>query len=198
MEMSPMFLIQLLIQALFAHAQQSFYLTQFPAIATLAPCASRGFINAANPLASECNTLQAPTAFASCACLKDQNSLSLSKQIVSQVTYNCGQTATQDVTSAVGVFSAYCASIQAKPKTAMIQRLTLTSLPSLTNLLTALTLAPCAATGLSVAIGWMTTDVPILANPTQQAGGACVKNNNSAAISTNQCWASGSQNPGTT
>ncbi len=179
-----MFLIRLLIQALFAHAQQSFYLTQFPAIATLAPCASSGFINAVNSLTSECNTLQAPTAFASCACLKDQNSVSLSEQIVSLVTYNCGQTATQDVTSAVGVLSAYCAAVP-NPTTAMIQPPTLTSLPSLTNLPTAVTLAPCAASGLSVAIGWMTTDVPVLANLSQQASCACVKNNNSAAISTN-------------
>ncbi len=178
-----MILPWLVLYALLAQGQQTFFLTEYPQVAALDSCASKGFINAANGLTNDCNTLLGPTAFASCACQKDQNSDSVSEQIVSWVTYFCSSTATQDVTSAVGAFSSYCAAVPPKPTPAAILPPTLATLPSLTALSTAVTLPPCAASAMRAAVAGVTYDVPPLANVADQASCACVKNKNSAAIS---------------
>lgn len=120
-------------------------------------------------------TLLGPTAFASCACQKDQNLDSVSEQIVSQVTNFCSWTGTQDVTSAVEVFSTYCAAVHPKPTPAAIIPPRLATLPSITALSTAVTLPPCATNAIRNAVNGMTYDIPPLADLAEQASCGMLK-----------------------
>src|SRR5271170_6336437 len=92
--------------------QQTAFITDLPAFSSLAPCASVAVTEAFNSISGDCPTNAALTISASCACLKNQNSALLSTGISTQMTFRCGSTATDDVTSALNVFSAYCAAAQ--------------------------------------------------------------------------------------
>ena len=171
-------------------AQQSVFITDFAPITLLAPCASSGYGYAVSSLANDCNNINvAPTAYASCACLKDENSVAVSEAIVSEVEYFCHSTATDDVSSALAVFSSYCAPVT-PPATSTTAIAPTTTQPAatpvayLTNIAAAATgLAPCASSGLSYAVDSITSDCPLVAGPTAQASCACLKDQNSDIIS---------------
>jgi hypothetical protein len=85
----------------------TYYITDLPNYSSLANCAREavsypigGFIQ------NDCPT--DPKGAVSCVCVKDANSQAINTAIISQVNENCGTTATEDVTSALGVFAYYC------------------------------------------------------------------------------------------
>lgn len=55
-----------------------------------------------------------PQALASCACIKESMSGSLTSSISSNVKYSCSSTATEDVASAIAVFDFYCSAARAE------------------------------------------------------------------------------------
>ncbi|KAK3401953.1 hypothetical protein B0T20DRAFT_127111 [Sordaria brevicollis] len=82
------------------------YITDVPEVAALAPCARSALGYAVKSMGRErCPTDLA--AYATCACKKNQNSLLASQLINSSVKYYCKEH-TADVTSAQGMFSAWC------------------------------------------------------------------------------------------
>jgi hypothetical protein len=198
-----------------SRSQQTLYVTNLPAIAKLVPCASNGFIYAVHSLTDDCNISDAPVTYASCACLKNQNSVSASRQIASLVKFECSSTATDDVSSALAVFADYCAAVTPPaasaaptpatsaapppassaaapppatstappPTTITTSHLSATPVAYLTNIPAVATLAPCASTGFAYAVNSITSDCPPLAGPTAQASCACLKDQNSAAVS---------------
>ena len=167
-----------------ARAQQTLFLTDFAKSASLVSCASEGFFWAVGSLTDDCNFSQGPVTYASCACLKDQNSIAVSTEIEFEVNLQCDSTATDDVSSALAVFSSYCAPVKALATTTTTQALPSSSLGYLTNIAAAATgLAPCAVTGLSEAVQYVTSDCPVNAGPTMQASCACLKDQNSIALS---------------
>lgn len=83
------------------------YVTDLPVYSALAPCAQWAVSYEVQQLTqSEC--VAGVTALESCACTQDQNSAAVSSSIGSQVLFTCGKTASDDVSSASVVFSAYC------------------------------------------------------------------------------------------
>ena len=170
----------------FSHAQQTLFLVDTPNYSSLASCAHTAVLYASSSLNSECNNDVKPTAFASCACLKNQNSASISQLIVSNVKYYCGSLSTDDISSATAVWASYCAPVlpATTDATSTTQAaVSLTTLPALTQITAAATLAACAATGLSAAVESITSAVPYLAGPEEQASCACLKNQNSLFLS---------------
>lgn len=164
-----------------AQAQQNAYLTDFPPVSALAPCAASGFWWAANSLNGDCNTAAKPPAYASCACLKNQNSAFMASAISYQVTNNCGSTATDDVNSALSVFSAYCTAAQPAAAAATTTPTAATA-PQITAIPGTSELAPCAAGAWYWAINSLASDCNINAAPTAQASCACLKDQNSAFV----------------
>ncbi|MCJ1246455.1 hypothetical protein MMC30_003662 [Trapelia coarctata] len=188
--MKPHSLLLLLLTTILplplTHAQQTLYLADFPGYSALASCAFTAVSYASSSLNSDCDEAAKPTAFASCACLKNQNSAYISQVIVSKVKVWCGSLKTDDISSATAVWTSYCA--PALPASAAATTTTqapavITTLPALTQITAAATLAGCAATGLSYAINSITSAVPPLAGPEQQASCACLKNQNSLFLS---------------
>jgi hypothetical protein len=171
----------LVFQIIASRAQQTALITDLPAFSALATCATVAIQSAFGSINNDCPTNAVPTVSASCACLKNQNSAFLSAQISSQVTWpdRCGATATDDVTSALNVFSAYCA--VAQPITPTVQTITqivyLTDFPALNSL------APCAIAAVQSAFGSINNDCPANAVPTLSASCACLKGQNSAFLS---------------
>jgi hypothetical protein len=85
----------------------TYYITDLPMYASLAPCATSAVYEAVQGL-TVTSCPPSPNALASCACFKDQNSAAVSSSLVSWVEYECSSTASADITSAVGVFNFYC------------------------------------------------------------------------------------------
>lgn len=83
------------------------YITDIPAFSDLAPCAESALGNAVQGLTWSLCPGDA-SALASCACLKNQNSLYVSKSINDGVLGDCGTTHSADVASAEAVFAGYC------------------------------------------------------------------------------------------
>jgi hypothetical protein len=162
-----------------AAAADIVYITDLPAFSSLAPCAASAVAYAVQGL-TESSCPQAVTALESCACTKDQNSAAVAASISSSVVYECGKTASEDITSASKVFNGYCsqgnaAASAAAPSPTMVS-VYITDLPAFSNL------AGCAASALSyVVLGLTNTDCPPA--PSALASCACSKNQNSLAAS---------------
>lgn len=87
----------------------TYYITDLPTFQSLAPCAASAITEIFGSLTGyygDCPS--APAALASCACTKDQNSAFVSSLFVYSVKEYCSSTASDDVTSALGVFNYYC------------------------------------------------------------------------------------------
>jgi hypothetical protein len=89
----------------------TYYITDLPTYSSLATCAQEAISYPVFELANK-DCPSAPLALVACACVKDQNSQVLSSQIASQIRENCGSTASDDITSALGVFAYYCSAGQ--------------------------------------------------------------------------------------
>jgi hypothetical protein len=157
------------------------YITDLSAFSNLAPCAGLALSSGVQYLTSSLCP-DAPSALASCACTKNQNSLAISGWINNMVFETCGKTHTEDVTSAQAVFAGYCglgAGTASFP--------TPSALPGnvyyyITDLPTFSSLAPCAATALSSMVQWHTSSLCPEA-PRSLVSCACVKDQNSQALS---------------
>ena len=85
----------------------TYYITDLPQYSSLDPCAGTAVSSAIlSQTYQYCGT--APDALASCVCVKDQNILSISSLLSSQVSEQCGSTADSDQSSAINVLSYYC------------------------------------------------------------------------------------------
>lgn len=89
----------------------TYYITDLPMYSSLAKCAASAVSYAVQSQTYD-SCPKAPAILASCVCVKDQNTLAVSKSIVSDVSYYCGSTATQDISSALAVFAYYCSAGQ--------------------------------------------------------------------------------------
>ncbi|KFX96463.1 hypothetical protein V490_03347 [Pseudogymnoascus sp. VKM F-3557] len=90
-----------------AVGQMTYYITDMPIYSSLAPCAKSAVEDGINTLTySLCPADAGP--LASCACIKDQNSLQVSKILTDSVKYSCSETASEDIASAISVYNAYC------------------------------------------------------------------------------------------
>jgi hypothetical protein len=157
------------------------YITDLPAFSLLGPCAGEALSYAVQILThNDCPSGQ--SALASCACTKNQNSLSVSEDVNSLVLEYCGSTHSADVTSAQGVFSGYCGlgnGTSSFPSTSALAG-------DVTYMITDLTqfsaLAPCAGSALSYQVLSQThNDCP--AAPAALVSCACVKDQNSLGLS---------------
>lgn len=92
-----------------SHSQQTLYLTDVSGYSSLAQYTFTAISNAFESLTGNCNAGLQPTAYASCACLKNQNSASILQRIVIEAKRTCGSLKTDDITSATQVWSTYCA-----------------------------------------------------------------------------------------
>lgn len=156
------------------------YVTDLPVFSALAPCAQWAVSYEVQQLTqSECQA--AVTALESCACTNDNNANALPSSISSQVLFTCGKTASDDVSSASVVFSAYCnqgASVMtAAPGPNSVSQY-------ITDLSAFSELAPCASGGLSYQIMGMTNSIcPTQGGASAMASCVCSKNQNSLAAS---------------
>ncbi|KUI69297.1 hypothetical protein VM1G_05000 [Cytospora mali] len=85
----------------------TYYITDLPQYASLAPCAGSAVSYA---LAEQTYELcpSGPQDLASCACIKEGLPTSVSSTISSQVKFYCESTASSDISSALAVFDYYC------------------------------------------------------------------------------------------
>ncbi|KAI5866034.1 hypothetical protein GGS23DRAFT_555142 [Durotheca rogersii] len=85
----------------------TYFITALPEYSSLAPCArtavSYGILSQTRKLCPA-----GPQALASCACIKNGMPGVLSNDVTSNVKYYCDSTATEDISSALQVFSLYC------------------------------------------------------------------------------------------
>ncbi|KFY18913.1 hypothetical protein V493_08260 [Pseudogymnoascus sp. VKM F-4281 (FW-2241)] len=90
-----------------AVGKMTYYISDMPVYSSLASCAKDAVHDALNTMTYFlCPADAGP--FASCACIKDSNSLQVSKIITDSVKYECSETATEDIASAMDVYNAYC------------------------------------------------------------------------------------------
>ncbi|KAK3384366.1 hypothetical protein B0T24DRAFT_81839 [Lasiosphaeria ovina] len=91
----------------------SYYISNLPQYSALAPCAASALSYAVmRQTTGLCPT--GPMALASCACFKDGMTSNILSQITSNVKVICASTATDDISSAVGVYDFYCSAANAK------------------------------------------------------------------------------------
>ncbi|OIW25022.1 hypothetical protein CONLIGDRAFT_684907 [Coniochaeta ligniaria NRRL 30616] len=91
----------------------TYYVTALTEYSSLAPCAASGLSYAVfSQTWDYCPG--GPQALASCACIKESMSGSLTSSISSNVKYSCSSTATEDVASAIAVFDFYCSAARAE------------------------------------------------------------------------------------
>jgi hypothetical protein len=157
------------------------YITDLPAFASLAPCAASAVSYVVQSLTNR-QCPEGPSALASCACSKNQNSLAASGSLNSAVKYSCGSTNTEDITSAQSMFAGYCAlgaGVTSFPVgTGLAGSLTyyVTDLPIYSSL------AKCAQSAVSYAVQSQTySHCP--AAPAALVSCACVKDQNTLAVS---------------
>ena len=87
--------------------KMTYFITDMPIYSSLAPCAQEAVSFAIGDLTfSLCPADPGP--LASCACVQDQNFLEVSKILTSSVKVQCTDTATEDISSAIEVYNAYC------------------------------------------------------------------------------------------
>jgi hypothetical protein len=158
--------------------QQTQYISTLPACTELAPCASSAISSVVQQLTNGL-CLPTPTALASCACTNSMRSASITSVISSNVVLSCGPTATEDVTSALIVFSVYCAGgsqasfpgISVAPVTGYIS-----DLPEVSSI------SQCASSGLAYIIQGLTMRQCPPA-PTALVSCACFKDDNYLSVS---------------
>ncbi|SPQ26936.1 cbddf3d4-5658-4a1e-a938-51918f1b561a [Thermothielavioides terrestris] len=128
----------------------SVYITDIPEVSNLAPCARSAMSYVVQSMTYTYCPSDAP-ALASCACLKNQNSVAVSRIIYTSVKEYCaGHTA--DISSAEAMFAAYCAmnngtsSFPQPSNPPGDMTYYITDLPQYSSL------APCAAEALSYAV----------------------------------------------
>ncbi|KAK1995064.1 hypothetical protein LX36DRAFT_640443 [Colletotrichum falcatum] len=153
------------------------YVTDLSIYTLLAPCAQTALsYNIFTQTYSACG--EAPTDLQSCICTKNNNLAAMSTSVSKSVSYSCGSTASDDQASAAAVLSQYCnpdAKVAfATPTTNVVTKYA-TDIAEFGNL------APCAQSGVSYALGSMTSLCPEPAS--LMAPCVCSRNDNSARVS---------------
>ncbi|KAM0570399.1 hypothetical protein D7B24_008967 [Verticillium nonalfalfae] len=174
--MAPSSLSLVLLAAAYAAANDVQYITDLNLYSLLAPCAQSALSQNVQNQISSCG--EGVTELQSCVCTKGNNYADISTAISSSLSYSCDSTATEDFTSANVVYSAYCTpdkTFDLPTPTANIISEMITDMPLFSSL------APCAQSGLSIAVGRMSDKCPEAEN--QYAPCICTRNENSAAIS---------------
>ncbi|EEY21754.1 conserved hypothetical protein [Verticillium alfalfae VaMs.102] len=174
--MAPSSLSLVLLAAAYATANDVQYITDLNLYSLLAPCAQSALSQNVQNQISSCG--EGVTELQSCVCTKGNNYADISTAISSSLSYSCDSTATEDFTSANVVYSAYCTpdkTFDLPTPTANIVSEMITDMPLFSSL------APCAQSGLSIAVGRMSDKCPEAEN--QYAPCICTRNENSAAIS---------------
>ncbi|KAM0276564.1 hypothetical protein ACHAQH_006616 [Verticillium albo-atrum] len=165
-----------LLAAAVAAANDVQYITDLELYSLLAPCAQTALSQNVQNQISSCG--EAVTDLQSCVCTKGNNYADISTSISSSMSWNCGTTATEDYSSGYVVYSAYCTpdkTFNLPTPTANLVSEMITDIPMFTNL------APCAQSGLSLAVGRMSTNCPEANN--QYAPCVCTRNENPLQIS---------------
>ncbi|GAB1315887.1 hypothetical protein MFIFM68171_06097 [Madurella fahalii] len=91
----------------------TYYITDLPQFNSLAPCAASGLSYAVQGHTYDLCP-GGPQALASCVCIKGGMTSQVLKTISSSVRWDCGSTASEDVTSAVAVYDYYCSAALAE------------------------------------------------------------------------------------
>ncbi|KXJ88539.1 hypothetical protein Micbo1qcDRAFT_235844 [Microdochium bolleyi] len=152
-------------------AQNIVYVTDIEIYTSLAPCAKYAVsYNIMGMTRSACG--EAVTDLQSCVCKKDGIPTAVTKGIASSISYSCGSTASEDLSSAMLLYTGYCnqASIGSFPKPTTPINAQITDLPAIQAL------APCASRAVSYAVLSM-------ANPALLQSCVCSKNQNSLRVS---------------
>ncbi|KAH8888587.1 hypothetical protein GQ53DRAFT_783686 [Thozetella sp. PMI_491] len=153
------------------------YVTDLPLFSSLADCAG-GALSYYVQSQTYNNCPEAVTALQQCVCSQDNNFAAVGSRVSSGVLGSCSATATEDLASAMTVYSAYCNqnNMPTFPTPATPVTQYPTDIPELSYL------APCAASAISYAVQSMTYNFcPSAA--TALATCACSKNQNSLRIS---------------
>lgn len=85
----------------------TYYVTDLPQFSSLAPCAASA-VSAAILGQTSDYCPPDPSDLVSCVCVKDSNSLSISRYLSSQVKDFCDSTASEDVSSGIALLNFYC------------------------------------------------------------------------------------------
>ncbi|KAJ1328098.1 hypothetical protein MN608_07434 [Microdochium nivale] len=128
-------------------AQSIVYVTDIEIYTSLAKCAKSAVsVNIMGMTRSACGA--AVTELQSCVCNKDGIPAAVTKGIATSITYSCGSTASEDLSSAMLLYSGYCnqANIGAFPKPSTPVSLHITDLSAIQEL------APCASRAVSRAV----------------------------------------------
>lgn len=104
------FLLLLLLFPVPAPAQAITYYSDVPLYSSLVQCASRGCDGVLSSI-SNCGSLTPVAPYASCACIKDQNSAEISSSLTFMVKIECDTAASEDVTSVLEVFHSWCQAV---------------------------------------------------------------------------------------
>jgi len=94
----------------------TYYITDMQEYSSLAPCAMSAVYNQALYTLTYGDCPPNPGPLASCACAKDGNNGSISSAISSDVSGECGSTASADIASALSVFGFYCSAAMGQVK----------------------------------------------------------------------------------
>ncbi|KAH7028021.1 uncharacterized protein B0I36DRAFT_146374 [Microdochium trichocladiopsis] len=159
--------------------QSIVYVTDIEIYTSMARCAQSAVsYNVMSMTNSACG--EAVTDLQSCICTKNggANSAAVSKGISSSISYSCGSTASDDLSSAMVLYNGYCnqASIGSFPKPTRPVSVQITDLPAMQDL------PPCAASALSYAVMSMTYDL-CPEDPSLLQSCVCSKNQNSLRVS---------------
>ncbi len=157
------------------------YITNLPAFSDLGYCARDALSYVVMELTeSKCPGGQ--SALESCACTKDQNSLAVSESINSQVAIYCSSTASEDITSAQGVFAGYCGLAAGTSSFPTFSALAGDVTYYITDLPIYSSMAECARYAVAYPVQAQTVgDCP--SDPMQLVSCVCVKDQNSLAMS---------------
>ncbi|KAM0331371.1 hypothetical protein ACHAQA_003043 [Verticillium albo-atrum] len=165
-----------LLATVVAAANDIQYITDLEIYSLLAPCAQSALSQNVQNQISDCG--EAVSDLQSCVCTKGNNYADISTSISSSLSYSCGSTATEDHSSGNVVYSAYCTPEKtytlATPTANLVSEV-ITAIPEFTSL------APCAQSGLSLAVGRMSSYCPEAEN--QYAPCICTRNENALQIS---------------
>ncbi|KAL2755504.1 hypothetical protein ACRALDRAFT_1076895 [Sodiomyces alcalophilus JCM 7366] len=155
-------------------AQDVPYITELDQYSLLAPCAQSA-LSTVDVMTSSCG--DDASALQSCVCTDGTNSEAMATSIASGVSFNCGQTATEDMASADIVFQAYCnpaATFQLPTPTTNIVSEMITDMPEYSRL------AQCVQGGLADAVVLMS---PYCPEPASLHATCMCKDNNSRNVS---------------
>ena len=91
----------------------TYFITALPRYSSLAPCAQTA-VSGVLSYAAVYHCPAGPQALASCACLKESMSTSITSSLTSGVKYYCDKTALEDISSVLGLFDYYCSAARSE------------------------------------------------------------------------------------